>query len=86
MATADFDCALPRHNYRQMRCRRGDWPRYLAVERDGTKLFHDWQFWVNGTGVAKVVGSGLFCGGWICVSLWGFMPRCSERVFSYIWL
>ena len=35
----------------------------LAVERDWAKLFHDWQFWVNGTGLARLVGSGLFCWG-----------------------
>ena len=35
-----------------------------GVERKlGQNLFHDWQFWVNGTGLARFVGSGLFCWG-----------------------
>jgi hypothetical protein len=45
------------------------------------KLFYVEQFWVNGKGLAKFVGSGLFCSSCICVELWCFVPCYSEWGF-----
>jgi len=67
-------------------CRRGygpgDRPLYAGF-KPAPKLFHAEQILVNGTDVARFVGSGLFCWGCICRELWCFVPCCSEWGFWF---
>src|SRR5260370_40567571 len=55
--------------------------RIPSIEDGGPgprRLFHVEQFLVNGKGLARVVGSGLFGWGWSCVFYGVFVPGCSE--------
>ena len=46
------------------------------------RLFHDWQFLLNGTALAKFVGCGVFSCAWICRFYRQFVPCCSEWGFG----
>ena len=48
------------------------------------RLFHDWQFLLNGTALAKFVGCGVFSCAWICRFCGLFVPCCSEWNFGRV--
>ena len=48
------------------------------------RLFHDWQFLLNGKALAKFVGCGVFSCAWICRFYGLFVPCCSEWDFGQV--